>query len=170
MKKIFTLIFALFCVSGTWAEDVTEEQALGQALDFLKNQENTSGGQRRVQGVTPQLTLAGKVSGLYVFNVENEGGFVVVSNDDRTIPVLGFGESGNFNPDNMPDNMRAWMQGYADEIEWLKQHDKTPTTGSPHKARKQVGSHSTAAVAPLVTSTWDQDAPYNNLCPTYNDS
>lgn len=170
MKKIFTLIFALFCVSGTWAEDVTEEQALGQALDFLKNQENTSGGQRRVQGVTPQLTLAGKVSGLYVFNVENDGGFVVVSNDDRTIPVLGFGESGNFIPDNMPDNMRAWMQGYADEIEWLKQHDKTPTTGSPHKARKQVGSHSTAAVAPLVTSTWDQDAPYNNLCPTYNDS
>lgn len=169
MKKIFTFILALFSFTGIWAEEVTLEQALEQALTFLANQESTSGGSHRAQGVTPQLTLAAKVSGLYVFNVENEGGFIVVSNEDRTIPVLGFSESGSFNPDNMPDNMRAWLQGYSDEIEWLRQYGKTPTTTGPQKARRRVGTHSTAPVAPLVTSTWNQDAPYNNQCPTYND-
>ena len=169
MKKIFTLILVLFSITGVWAEEISVEQALEQALTFLTNQENTSDGSHRAQGVTPQLTLTSKVSGLYVFNVENNGGFIVVSNDDRTIPVLGFSESGGFNPDNMPDNMRAWLKGYADEIEWLKQNGKTSSTTGPQRVRKSVGSHSTAPVAPLVTSTWDQDAPYNNLCPTYND-
>ena len=165
---VMTLLFALFCTTGIWAEEVTTEQALEQALEFLTSQETTSGRQRHVQGVTPQLTLVSKISGLYVFNVEKDGGFVVVSNDDRTIPVLGFSEGSSFDPNNIPDNMRAWLQGYADEIAWLQEHGTN--TAGPKKVRGKVGSHSTTAVAPLCTSTWNQGTPYNNLCPTYNDS
>lgn len=75
------------------------------------------------------LTLAERVSGLYVINVANDGGFVIVSNDDRTFPILGFGESGNIDPDNMPANMRAWLQGYADEIAWLQKSNTVTTVG-----------------------------------------
>ena len=116
---VMTLLLALFCTTGIWAEDVTTEQALEEALNFLASKKTSSSSPRHAQGATPQLTLAGKVSGLYVFNVEGDDGFVVVSNEDRTRPILGFGESGSFDPDNMPDNMRAWLQGYADEIAWL---------------------------------------------------
>lgn len=173
MKKTYvirtavTLFLAMFCAFGTMAEEMTEEQALGQALEFLAGNNTSIGGPRRAQGVTPQLTLASKVSGLYIFNVENDGGFIVVSNDDRTIPVLGFSESGRFKADEMPDNMKAWLQGYANEIAWLQK--QTSSKASATRPRNKVGSHSTAAVAPLCTSTWNQDAPYNNLCPTYND-
>ena len=166
MRKFITLLLALSCFTGIWAEDVTEEQALEQALDFLANQTTASGRPRHTQGTTPQLTLASKVNGLYVFNVKDNGGFVIVSNDDRTIPVLGFSESGNFDANNMPENMKAWLQGYANEIAWLQQQNTT-TTG-PKKVRSKVGSHSTTAIAPLCTSTWYQDAPYNNQCPSYN--
>lgn len=166
MKQIFTLFLALMYITGTWAEEVTLEQAQEQALNFLTNHAKPSGKPRRAHGTTPQLKLADKVSGLYIFNVDDDGGFVVVSNDDRTIPVLGFSESGNFNADNMPHNMRAWLQGYADEIEWLKKNN--PKTSAPRPSNK-VGSHSTQAVSPLCTSKWYQDAPYNNLCPTYDD-
>lgn len=167
MKKILTLFLALLSITGVWAEEVTVEQAFEQALNFLTNQEKTSGKSRRAQGITPNLTLASKVSGLYVFNVGDDGGFVVVSNDDRTIPVLGFSESGKFELDKMPDNMRAWLQGYADEIAWLQK--QSSPKAKANKPRNKVGSHSTAAVAPLVTSRWNQDTPYNNLCPTYSD-
>ena len=156
----------MFCVFGAMAEEMTLEQALEQALEFLSGDETTSGRPRRTQSVSPQLTLASKISGLYVFNVEDDGGFIVVSNDDRTCPVLGFSESGKFDPENIPDNMRAWLQGYADEIAWLQK--QSPKAAGAVRPSNKVGSHSTAAVAPLCTSTWDQDSPYNNLCPTYS--
>ncbi|MBR5052854.1 MAG: C10 family peptidase [Bacteroidaceae bacterium] len=164
-RKLLTLLLALFCTSGIWAEDVTEEQALEQALDFLTNQTTAFGRPRKAQGVMPQLTMQSKVSGLYVFNVENNGGFVIVSNDDRTHPILGFSESGNLDVNNIPDNMKAWLQGYADEIAWLKSLNLPK--GSVNKPANKVGTHSTAAVAPLCTSKWNQDTPYNNFCPTY---
>ena len=49
-----------------------------------------------------------------------------VSGDDRTVPVLGYGETGSFDVDNMPENMKAWLQGYVDQIEWLNAHPETP--------------------------------------------
>lgn len=164
-RIVLTLLLALFCVSGVWAENITTEQALEQALDFLTGQKATPGKPRKAQGQVPQLQLQGKVSGLYVFNVENEGGFVIVSNDDRTRPILGFSEKGSLDANNIPDNMRAWLQGYADEIAWLQQQPRgsvaVPKTG-------KVGTHPTTAVAPLVTTTWNQGTPYNNLCPNYS--
>ena len=69
---------------------------------------------------------AGAPTAYYVFNVEQDKGFVVVSGDDRTVPVLGYGETGAFDVDNMPENMKAWLQGYVDQIEWLNAHPETP--------------------------------------------
>ena len=164
-RTLIALLLALFGVSGVWAEDITEEQALERALSFLKEQQTTPGKSHNNQLSAQELTLASKVSGLYVFNVEDNRGFIVVSNDDRTYPILGFSESGNFSKEEMPDNMRAWLQGYADEIAWLQKQTTPKKTVS--RPTSKVGSHSTTAVAPLCTSEWDQDAPYNNLCPTY---
>lgn len=169
ITRTATMLFlAMFCALATLAEERTAEQAMEQALQFLTGGDTPSGSRpRRARGTTPQLMLQGRVSGLYVFNVEDDGGFIIVSNDDRTLPILGFSESGNFKPEEMPDNMKAWLQGYADEIAWLQK--QTSPKANASRPRNKVGSHSTAAVAPLCTSTWNQDAPYNNLCPTYND-
>jgi len=154
-----------------WADEVTDGQALQEAQAFVNNRLNTSGGPRRAPGATPQLTAAGQVSGLYLFNIGDGEGFVVVSNDDSTTPILGFAESGAIDPDNMPTNMRAWLQGYADEIAWLRQEggqgaDSSVLTFAP----RRVGTHSTDAIAPLVSTTWNQLTPYNNLTPYYKET
>ena len=148
---------AVFGTSGLWAEDVTAERAREEAMNFLTQRTTSPNGLRRAPGAMPQLTLQGKVSGLYVFNVNANDGYVIVSNDDRTVPVLGFSDTGSFDPDRMPDNMKAWLQ----------QHGSTAS--SPKKARSKVGSHSTDYIAPLLSTTWNQGEPYNNLCPTYED-
>ena len=166
-RAAMTLFLVLFGTSGLWAEDVTAEQAREEAMNFLTQRTTSPNGLRRAPGVKPQLTLQGKVSGLYVFNVNANDGYVIISSDDRTTPVLGFSDTGSFDPDRMPDNMRAWLQGYADEIAWLQQHGSTAS--SPKKARKKVGSHSTDYIAPLLSTTWNQGEPYNNLCPEYED-
>ena len=92
-RTVMALLLALFCISGAFAEDITEEQALEQAMDFLAKQQAIPGKPGNNQSsAQKQLTLADRVSGLYVFNVEDNSGFVVVSNDDRTYPILGFSE------------------------------------------------------------------------------
>ena len=87
------------------AADVTPAQALQQAQNFVKSRTSFTGGPRRAPGTVPQMKQPRRVKGLYVFNM-SKGGFVVVSNDDRTRPILGFSDSGSFDPDNMPANMR----------------------------------------------------------------
>ena len=167
MKKLNLLLFLwCFCLLGMVAEPIDQTKALTAAQSFLKNKRTASGARRYAPGQLPQITLAGQVNGLYVYNVNN-GGFVIVSNDDATIPVLGFGDSGNIDINHMPDNMKAWLQGYADEIAWYQKHGVKAASSS---RSVKVGSHSIDPIDPLVTTEWNQDAPFNDLCPTYDGS
>ena len=149
-----TLVFAAVGMSA-WADEVTAEQALEQAQQFVSSHNSRKS--------APTVKSAGQVSGLYMFNVSS-GGFVIVSNDDQTVPILGFGESGSIDPDDLPDNMRAWLQGYAEQIAWLQNNgnsgdDVNNRSRAPRRADM-------AAIAPLVQTNWNQGRPYNDLCPT----
>ena len=162
MKKAILLVLSFMLTIVIKAGDVTPEQALQQAQSFLQQRVASGVSKNRSQSAS-QLKMAGRVSGLYVFNAEQNQGYVIVSNDDRTAPILGYSETGTLDPDNMPCNMRAWLQGYADEIAWLSAHNYQPST--------QPASHRSSAVktpiAPLVTAHWNQGAPYNSQVSGY---
>ena len=57
--------------------------------------------------------------------------------------------------DNLPSNVRWWLEGIASESKALG--DIQAKTGFRHVCGE--------VVEPLLTSKWDQDAPYNNQCP-----
>jgi len=98
---------------------------------------------------------------LHVFNIDG-GGFVVVSGDDRTESILGYSPTGTFDPEDLPENLRAFLQEYADGIQYLDDTDFKPvmTKGAAPKKAK-------ASIAALVKTTWDQWAPYNIYMPIY---
>jgi len=157
-KRLFIVLALMVCgFAGAWAEEVTPEQAREIAQEFMK-----SHGSRRA---APEMEQPVKVSGLYIFNINNNGGYVIVSNDDQTTPILGFSDSGSIDPDNMPSNMRAWLQGYADEIAWLQKNGIT-TTPATDKARRRSGTQKVNK-GKLISTTWDQLTPYNNMTPYY---
>jgi len=94
MKRTFLLFLAAIMTTVMMAGNVTPEQALQKATQFIQNrQQTTDNGSRRAPGTKPQLTLASRVSGLYVFNVQDNGGYVIISPDDRTVPVLAIATS-----------------------------------------------------------------------------
>ena len=167
MKKLLLLTLTVVIVAIVRAESITPEQALLQAQNFIQQREATGNRVRKTPAAS-QFTQPRQVSGLYVFNIANDGGFVIVSNDDRTIPILGYSDCGSIDFDHMPDNMRAWLQGYADEIAWLQKHDDTMTATVRANAPQRIGSHSTNPITPLLSTTWNQGTPYNNLCPEYS--
>ena len=131
------------------AGEVLPEQALQQAVSFLQQRAASGMGPKKSPARASELTMAGRFSGLYVINTTGDNGYLIVSNDDRTTPILGYSNSGSLDLENMPDNMRAWLQGYADEIAWLDAHSYQPT------ATRRAASGVKTPIAPLVTTQWD---------------
>ncbi|MBQ7182189.1 MAG: C10 family peptidase [Bacteroidaceae bacterium] len=165
MRKGLLLILCFVAVTIAMAGNVSPQQALEQARSFMQGREADGSRPRKAPGKgVLQMEMAGQESGLYLFNVSDGEGFVIVSNDDRTAPILGYSDSGSINPDLMPENMRWWLSEYAKQIAWMDENGITATTRAAAPRR----AHSTTAIAPLLTTTWDQVWPYNLLCPEYS--
>ena len=86
---------------------------------------------------------------------------MIVSGDDRTEEILGYSNTGTFDEIRMPSNMRAFLQSYADGIQYLDDHH-VEAAYQPATSRRAA---SKTSIKPLMSSTWDQEAPYNHECP-----
>ena len=163
----FFFVFLLFLVQGIWAQHVSPEQAKEIASKFLKGQSTKQGGRRNAPSANMLKTavvfnakdMAGQPY-LYAVSATLQDGFVLVSGDERFKAVLGYSDVSNFDEQNMPDNMRVFLQGYIDEMKYLESINYQPTKAAPRRSMSNVGV--------LMTTTWNQRAPYNNQCPLDN--
>ena len=53
--------------------------------------------------------------GIYAFNIAG-GGYIIASADSRTLPVLGYSNTGSISWEQMPPNMRSWLKSYEDAV------------------------------------------------------
>lgn len=159
MKKAVFFLFLMMSTTLVMADDVTPSEAQQMAVDFLQKHKGIDA--RRAPELASCLTLTGQVSGLYVFNIANNGGYVIVSNDDCALPILGYADKGNLDLNNIPDNMRAWLQGYADQIAWAKENSV------PRSAKRSAKRAEGENIEPFVQTKWNQGDPYNRLCPDF---
>ena len=107
------------------AETVSRKQALQLATAFF----NQAAG--RVQA-PPRLVYDGRrlttdrlFAPFYVFN-QPAGGFVIISAENKTFPILGYSLKENFDPETMGDAGRALLAGYAREIEMIRYDSRVP--------------------------------------------
>ena len=104
----------------------------------------------------------------YVFNAGNDRGYVIVSGDDRTEQVLGYSDHGTFDSANIPDNMRSWLQLYADQIKYLDDNNiQIDGEAMRAKARARRIVRARHFIPAMIKSRWDQGEPYNLACPDY---
>lgn len=171
VKMMLSSVLSMATLVAT-ASPITLETAKGNAMKFLTSM---TSGVKRVKGNPNLLQLAGvfnepsasdnaTTSGepaLYAFNLEG-GGFVLVSGDDVTEPVLAYGENYSFNLDSLPPNVRSWIEGYATEIAWARNNNLTADSRNNAKANAPMKARST--IATMLKSTWNQEAPYNDQC------
>lgn len=156
MKKGLLLILSLLLPALVMAGTVGKDAAMKKARSFMDSRNGA-----KTRSVQAELQLAAAQEGYYIFNVSRQGGFVIVSSDDCAPDILGYADSGTIDPDNMPDNMKAWLQGYADQISWMK------ANGAKSWQQPMTRGGARNAISPLLTSHWTQNAPYNNQTPTY---
>ena len=177
LTKILTLFTALLCLTLTSEaqqrsmEDVisiienSAPQLLGNSQNAFKSK---SFGQKQSLVVASSqakglesLYANGQSEAFYIYNAQG-GGFMLISADERMQPILGYADSGTFDTDSLPPNLKAWLQNYVDEANALT---STSTTATSSARSKTFGAKSTT-VGPLVAAQWGQSYPYNMKCPT----
>ncbi|MBQ6192085.1 MAG: C10 family peptidase [Bacteroidaceae bacterium] len=162
MKKIILSMFGLCLTLLASAEPIGKQAALFTAQNFMLAKGKTVEAQPQSSRAKAS---AGESDYYYVFNAGGNGGYVIVSGDDRTEPILGYVEQGSFDPDNIPENMRSLLQLYADEIKYIVDNDIQQ--GDPRiKTRNKVAG-TRHSIGEMLTTRWNQGKPYNITCPNY---
>lgn len=160
MRKSIILALLLSIAMGIHAAPVSLQKALEAARTFMSvrnaKAQFTAAEARSITSRAPQAQPS-----FYIFNADDNEGFVVVSADDRTPLILGYSTSGTLNIDNAPDNVRAWLEGYNEQISQLDE----PGINAP--APQRVKTSTRNAITPLVAAQWDQASPYWDQCPTF---
>lgn len=177
MKRIGFLltVFVLSAISTIQAASVSPDQAKQIAAQFIsaKQQQCREQGKpvRRATPVAQEMEAKVLFEArhndsnpyLYAVRYPQQEGFVLISGDDRFAPVLGYSETGSIEVSSMPENLRAWLQGYVDEMHFLDSigYQYTPSQHAPAATK--------APIQPLLETLWNQGTPFNDLCPEDND-
>jgi len=115
----------------------------------------------------------------YVFNINSNDGFVIVSADNALHPIIGYStEKRTYAIPAEGTTIGYWMQQRKTEIiddvlkgvtasaaitkEWADYTNNTKHTGSTSRI---LGSLFPSYSTYLVQSTWNQESPYSNDCP-----
>lgn len=158
MKKLLFLLLAIMATVAVNAQLVSRQQALEKAQKFMP-------GKQFVEGksvISSRGDVSGRLDAFYVFNADNNGGFVIVSGDDRTTDILGYSKTGNLDMEQLPDNLKWWLESYARQIEALG------TSLEPAQKAKARGAGDWDAIEPMIKTQWNQYYPYNMMCPDYH--
>jgi hypothetical protein len=166
MKKIFVVTLFLTYFGVLFANDISKDQAKIIAENFVSHVVN-NGAKKIFGNISLDLVYQAQVSqdkepDFYVFNKSSNSGFIIVAGDDRANEILGYSDDGSFDYNNLSPEAKSWIDGYKDEIEYLR----TNNVKTLNVRQAPTIDHT---VAPLLGNiAWNQDSPYNDQCPRYD--
>lgn len=170
MRKLLLSCLALLSAWPVWAAQRTQGEAMDIARSFLAQRSTTRAlnGDLQLVAVSSDLLSSGLTRGaaagapsFYVFN-QGASAYVIVSGDDSMKPILGYSDEGAFVTENLPDNIRGWLQlcdaAYQEAVEGEARVQPSLATSTR--------STFAESVSPLLGDiNYNQDAPYNDQCP-----
>lgn len=137
MRKVVFLALFLSC-QCIWAGVRTESRMRRIAASKLVGSADAAS-KMEILEATPSYYIYGK----------GKQGFVVVSTDDNTTPVLGYSSS-EYNENDMPPAFKCWLKA----VETL--------------SFNEVTSASYTVTPNFLLTSWGQSDPFNYLCPDIN--
>lgn len=165
MRKYFVTILIVFLQLGyAGAAKVTQQAAaryaarlMGMTTDPVAETGSAMHSASRGQGRDPEY---------YIFN-NPDGGWAIISADDRTMPVIAYSDEGRFITEDMPENMVQWMDDVASTIDDARKSGETVSEQVKDAWMMLDGIKSQAAETKkwIKTASWDQESPYNESCP-----
>lgn len=159
-KSLFFAALVLACMQSL-AANVDLMTAQRKATDFLKSR----AGNGQLMARTPAIKWVHEVknstnvdlNAFYVVNTER--GFVIVTGDNRAQEILAYGDQPLTSMNNLPENMKFWLEHYRQQMEYLQAHPGMVIEKQAPKNNLGV------TVAPMLEAMWNQGYPYYSQCP-----
>lgn len=177
---LLAILFAFLQIS-LYAEHVTVETASKVGKNFMTQKHTylTTRGESLMMYKSIELTQASNRTvdnqRFYIFNLNDDLGWVIVADDDRCTPILGYSKSGEFVTENLPENIKDWLIGINSEIQYVVDNNVVVDTNTLLQWKELNSGTSTEfinrgedGVNPLIQTKWNQAPYYNNLCPYDN--
>lgn len=173
MKKTTLLATLLLIALTATAKPITVSQAITAGKNFLVHYENIDKCMEFTYNSTFYIENgANDTACIYVINIDTIG-FMLMSADDRSKPVLGYSFNGAYRTEKLPVNFVSWIDGQRNAIA------KGIRANAPHneeisKEWEQLINNSLKpyipgkAVSALLTTQWEQGSGYNDYCPVNN--
>lgn len=176
MNKLYYSILFLSISFPILCQDVSLDDTKQKAISFMNSKSSTSNSIKTIETLSINNIPAIK---LVHFNT---GGWVLVSNDYRTKPILGYGLRGSLDQEAMPPGLMSLIDDYKQQIlavnesktskakahdEWSKEDNKVS------KKEESKGLLTTDVFGLLKTSRglvlWNQESNNSGGCsPSYN--
>lgn len=173
LRHILTSLAVAITATGmTHARTLTPEEALARIND--NSSATKIAGRLSPSGVSLLKTIdtpSGDAA-MYVFG-KTDDTYMIVSANDQVAPLLGYGTAAADSSVPMPPQMIWWLEGYARGIAYADSVSTSARNHAPAKGDKlrhvqPQRIQNAKRIGPLLSTYWNQDAPFNNTCPTAN--
>ena len=169
MKRISLVIALLLATQFIFAQStstsVSAKEAMRYGMYYFSAQYPT----RANLQVKSYELLKSEATGkdcYHVFNYEN-GGWAIICADKRGIPVLAYNDEDEFIFSEAAPAAQEWINHYMQQLDVIEAKnievsDANLAAWNQNRSRRNV-----RGVEALLTTKWNQDYPYNMLCPEH---
>jgi len=174
-KTLIVAVSVLFLISGiTKASVVDTTTAKNTARNFIfkKINKNDKVVYENIELKYLKTENLNNEPAFYIYNLKNQTGFVIISAESETTPILGYSYEVNYDINQeIAPAFEGWMNHYKEQIEYIRKNDikatkKITDTWVKYSSVPDISTKSNEKdIAPLLTTTWNQGTYYNELCP-----
>lgn len=150
------------------AQAIAERQAALQGIIMDQQQVSKARKQYLLNGSSSSETA----TSYYIFDNGADKGFTIVSGDDELPEIVGYSAHGNSENLMKTEGCAAFLKAYQKFVAAFTQGDaKARKILAEQRALKADGRYQQPKIDPLLGDiAWNQDPPYNNMCPKYEGS
>lgn len=171
MKYLFFTVFFCFSLIFLTAQNVSRDYALQTGINFYKQHAtafNLNKSDVQIEKESIITSKSGKEC-IYAFSFK-DGGYMLVSADNRTYPVLAYSYEDQFDLENIAPATRLWIDKYLEqfdliELNSIESSEIIKSAWRTYYENETLNTKNTKGVPTMLTTKWNQDYPYNYYCP-----
>lgn len=165
---VILFFFSLNLAAGT-VDVQRARKVAGNYMEYLNLRYKAELGKSGL--ASPYIYLLDGEPVFYAF--DTRPGFIIVSAEDAMTPVIGYSYEGRFEYDDAPAHYKSFLQGYIDQVKYIREYEMVAELAIKKEWEQFTagmfnGTHSgrdNREVEPLLICKWNQNYPYNILCP-----